>query len=308
MKKSKWTEEENSKLKALWPTSNKQKIIGAFYRSYSAIVIQASKLGIKKYYEKHPYVKSDLSVLLRDTPQAYYWMGFLMADGTVIGNRLRLVLSVKDTTHLLKFQKFCKIPKTFYVKKDGRKISIGVHAQDSFTVPKICSKFDMRARKTYNPTSFIPKKKSHFIAFLAGFIDGDGSIRKQSGGRKDSSISIKLHGSWLNYLNRVSQRISKLVDTKTVYANTNSKGYTILNICNSINLKYLKTKAIKFGLPILGRKWDKIDLSFISRKEQQPKKLRQLNKFKKLGLRNIDIAGKMNVSESWVSINKRRIA
>jgi len=298
----KWTDKEDSLLADLWPTAPKEKIVESFDRTYASLIIRASSLGIKKKYDKHPYVKTNLEALLENTCSAFYWIGFLMADGCIQKNRLKLTLAKKDRDHLLAFKDFCKIPNYFTTKK-----TIGVQAQDSFDIPKICSKFNMRERKTYRPTIFIPKQQDLLIAYLIGFIDGDGCIRKQSG-RKDSTIAIKLHRSWLNYLNKLSSKISGIVGVKPTRARINKKGYAIINLCNSLILKYLKRKINELNLPALKRKWDRIDLNYVSVHEKSIEAKKKLVKLVGKGLRNREIAGIVEMSEAWVSINKRRIA
>lgn len=40
------------------------------------------------------------------TPESAYWIGFLMADGCIRGNKIRLKLATRDLAHLEKFQAF----------------------------------------------------------------------------------------------------------------------------------------------------------------------------------------------------------
>lgn len=304
---TKWTIEEDERLKRLWPKATKEEIINSFSRTYASLIIRASQLGIKKAYQKHPYVQSNLSVLLEDSFESFYWIGFLMADGTIIGKkRLRLVLSIKDQRHLLKFKSFCGIRNHFKIISNN-KPQIGVHAQDSITVPKICEKYSLKQKKTYNPSSFIPNNKNLFLAFLIGFIDGDGCIKKQSKKRKDSIIAIKMHSSWLDYLNKLSNKLSEAVDIKPTCAKINSKGYAIIHWCNAIVLKYLKNKTVELGLPVLQRKWDRIDLNYESRNEKTIKDKEKLIKLVNKGLCNKVVAEKLQVSQAWVSIEKRKI-
>jgi len=50
---------------------------------------------------------ADLSPLLNETLEAYYWMGFIMADGHLSKqNRLTVTLAIKDSDHLLKLKEF----------------------------------------------------------------------------------------------------------------------------------------------------------------------------------------------------------
>lgn len=305
----KWSEEEDKLLKDLWPTCSKEEILKYLIsRTYDSIIIRASNLGIRKFYEKHPYVKSNLSVLLEDTPETLYWMGFLFADGSINEyKRLSLVLAIKDKDHLLNFKKFCEIPNHLYIKDKKKIISIGVKAQDKFTVEKLCNKYDLKSNKTIHPPDYIPKNVDLFLAFIVGFIDGDGCIKKQSGKRKDSLIAIKLHNSWMDYLNRLSVKVAELAQVKPTNAKINKKGYAIIHFCNSKLLKFLKNKALQLGLPVLERKWDRIDLSYFSKNEIMANNRKKLASLVSKGLRNRDIAKKLQVSEAWVSVEKRKL-
>ena len=105
----------------------------------------------------------------------------------------------------------------------------------------------------------------YFYSFLIGFIDGDGTILKRKG-REEYRISIKLHNSWFNNLKFFHNKISKLLDVepKGIY----DYKFPILTFSDFRILKQLKRKAIEFGLPILDRKWNKIDLNRVTRIEQ----------------------------------------
>jgi len=64
-----------------------------------------------------------LERLLENTPEAYYWIGFLMADGNfdIHGyvNRLTLFLSEKDKEHIQKFSQFIEVPVTTRKEKEN---------------------------------------------------------------------------------------------------------------------------------------------------------------------------------------------
>lgn len=49
------------------------------------------------------------------------------------------------------------------------------------------------------------------------------------------------------------------------FCKINSSGYAVLTITNTEILKVLKEKILVLNLPLLNRKWDIIDISFISK-------------------------------------------
>jgi hypothetical protein len=61
----------------------------------------------------------------------------------------------------------------------------------------------------------------------------------------------------------------KLFSTdKPIKTKLNKEGYAVVGIYNSTILRKIKYKVIELNLPILSRKWEQIDLNFISRNEQ----------------------------------------
>lgn len=132
---------------------------------------------------------ANLSKLLENNSCAYYWIGFLLADGTINHEtmRLKLTLAKKDLSHVERFHKFIQ---------SSQNISLNtVSCQDKLTVPKIIDKFDLKKRKTYNPPEKQLELDINLMALYIGFIDGDGSIKKVHK-RKDCNIIIKVHSSW----------------------------------------------------------------------------------------------------------------
>lgn len=73
---------------------------------------------------------------------------------------------------------------------------------------------------------------------------------------------------------------------KTTNPKLNKRGYAYFSITNHKSLKKLKRFVIKEKLPVLDRKWDKIDLNFIPHKEAHDRNFKtfekMFEKFKKL--------------------------
>lgn len=235
---------------------------------------------------------ADLSTLLLDTPEAFYWIGFLLADGSFHDNRLKLGLSIKDSEHVYKFASFINYTGAIDITDK----SISIACKDVEVVGKIKDKFDIKDRKTYNPPSTILKfPRSFLIALLAGFIDGDGRIANQTN-RKDFFLTIKSHASWINIL----QEFNSLV-CKENFCKINSNSYAVLTITNTEVLKSLKREVMSLDIPIMKRKWDVIDMDFVSKyvtSKQLKKKVIQLYLE---GKRNKDISLECNTSPSNVT-------
>lgn len=258
-----WTKEEETIIKDIYGTVDKCELLKKLpHRTWEAIKQRAEKLNISRYTNrKHETIESSLDILLQEGVLSYYWLGFLMADGHIEQNkRIVLVLSTKDYQHLKKYADFiiCK-----NIKSDKNKCWVA--AQDKKIISQLANSWKWFGNKTKNPPIINIKDNDLFLAFLIGFIDGDGYIGKQTL-RNDSIISIKLHNSWINILQYFSDRLSIASNLKTTKAHINKNGYAWVAWTNSEVVKYLKLQAIRLDLPILSRKWDKIDLNHQSRR------------------------------------------
>ncbi len=264
------------------------------YRSYSAFYNANKKeslcrnCGCRKDQEH----SANLNKLLEDTPEAFYWIGFILSDGCIYDGRLTLRLQNKDKDQVLKFGKFVEYTGSYGTSKT----STGVSCMDKNLTKAICEKFDIHERKTYNPpTSILKFESSLLIALLAGFIDGDGRIANQTK-RKDFFLTIKVHSSWLNILKEFNSLICE-----ENFCKINSKGYAVLTITNTETLKRLKTKVLDLNLPILSRKWDIIDMNFVSKYVTASLLRNKVIELYLQGKKNKEISEECKTSQSNVS-------
>lgn len=204
----------------------------------------------------HANKKSNPIHLLDETAEAYYWVGFILADGHFQNNkRLVVCLSNKDERHLKKLAKF--IEYSGDIKCPGV-TTVSLRSMDSKIFQSLCERFGIVSNKTINPSNIKwIKNDDLLISLIIGFIDGDGCIRN-AWRRKDCIITIKCHSSWLDNLNFISKVVSKLSKTKYNPAYINNFGYATLNFTNSISVKWLKFQAKRLKLPFMRRKWNKI--------------------------------------------------
>lgn len=220
--------------------------------------------------------KSNLSILLEDTPITYYWIGFLLADGNFGKlNTIKCTLSSVDKNHIKKLQTFLNIENLNFENNNS---ACTIKAMDTDIVPLICKKFDISNTKTYNPPKTLEhiKNRDLLLSLIIGFIDGDGCISNKN---KSFSLTVKCHSSWIEILDFFAKKINP-----TSQAKINNAGYAYFTISNVESLKEIKRKALEFRLPILSRKWDKIDLYYIKHKEALERNFitfeRLFNKFK----------------------------
>lgn len=191
-----------------------------------------------------------------DSEEKAYWLGFLMADGTIsdITNAITLGLKEDDYGHIVKFKNFLgtdrKITKT--TKTIGEKTHIGY----KISVNSLKMKNDLIAlgcvpRKTFD-IAFPTKNQipDHLIRhFVRGYFDGDGCITTGN----TSKIVIELLGTevflvgFMNWsgLHHNSINTFKHSDIKRVaYA-----GHYAINVLNKMyedSIIYLERKHNRY--------------------------------------------------------------
>jgi Mor family transcriptional regulator len=298
-----WTPEENEILKQKYfsePTESLCSLLPK--RTYAGIKIQAVKLGLRRDQLQR---SGNVSQLLLENPEAYYWSGFIAADGHIDENyRIVVTLSTKDSEHLKKFAKFINT-ENYREYLDKKYSNCNVSIQDPIKGKAFANKFDFNQTKTITPPNLDWLRGDLFIAFLCGFIDGDGCISKQYG-RQDCILTLKGHSSWFNNYLFFENQLYKECNLEKFWNKTlthiNNCGYVTLCFSDRKVLNFLKNKAIELKLSTLNRKWDKIDLSLPdSRYETANRTKAEIVKLYNMGLKQRDIANKLHISNSHVS-------
>lgn len=235
---------------------------------------------------------ANLAILLDDSLESYYWMGFLLADGSFNSGKLTFSLKKSDTEHLRKFGNYISYTGTYGNSNNCDTVA----CKDVDVVKALCEKFGIRKSKTYNPPVTLLKfNKEQNLALLAGFIDGDGCIRKQTN-REDFYLTIKCHSSWENILKEFNSLICNSNFTKI-----NNQGYAVLTITNTKYLQNLKEQITSFNIPIMTRKWDIIDMNYVSKYTKAEKLRNKVINLHKHGYRNKDISLVCDTSKANVT-------
>jgi len=144
-----------------------------------------------------------------------------------------------------------------------------VYVQDSVNIPIFVKKYDLKPCKTYNPPSVKVYEEIDsylWLCLFVGLIDGDGHISTLHKGRCNQ-IRIKLHGSWLEFLLHCGSRLSGLSGDGVSPAKINNYGYAELSINRQSVVSFLNDFVKKNNLPVLERKWSRIDEAKQKRKE-----------------------------------------
>ncbi len=298
-----WTKQEDDFLKKNYAEASFDLIHRRLKRrTHAAIILRAEKLGLKRAVV--PSRIGSIQLLLEETPQAYYWAGFIAADGCILnGKRLSIALCNADKEHLEKFARFVQ------TKIRGNKTAVA-SIQDGILVPKFCKKFDLRPRKTYNPPSLDIVDDDLFLAFMAGFIDGDGSIGNIKN-RKDNNLQIKLHSSWCDALAKMEARIYEVlgIPRRKTFTKINKQGYTYLSITNNKVIRSLKKRLITLELPLMERKWSKIDCSRVLASEKAEHNKRKVLAAACPGktLKQISIETGLSQTGVWKILKKKEV-
>lgn len=242
-----------------------------------------------------------LEKLLEETPEAYYWTGFLMADGYINHKNihLKLTLSKKDENHLNKFSKFVNVNmiRGKSIIKNKKYTNFTVSKGNKNILIKFIKKFDFKNRKSYNPPKKLNIKNNDlFISFFIGYFDGDGTI-----GKYNNQISVLCHENWKSVLNVWFKRVWNLAECvirNNIVKIPKAKLIKIRNskLCrigtkNSEFVWFLKNKAVDLQLPFLERKWKRIFKRNFTYKTNQKEIILKLIKN---GFSNQEIKQKIN--------------
>jgi len=275
------------------------------YGSYSAWYLAEKNNAVCKSCAGKKRTKrlNNLKVLLEETPETYYWIGFLLADGHFDdGKRIIVGLAEHDRDHLEKFAKYIGYNGTISLVKREPHNAVRLAAMDTEVVGKLCEKFDIRSNKTYNPPktlNWIPEDL--FLCLLAGLIDGDGNISNFHG-RKDAFIRIKQEKSWLPILKEFAKYFKEEDRVKI-----NKQGYAEVEITGFPKIRELKKKLLEYNLPLMDRKWGKIDVGFETKYEKKEKAYRKIKELLAQKIKQTEIAKMVGVSESTVTTIKKQI-
>lgn len=301
-----WTEKEVSLLKEIYATCTVKALLDAFpNRPHYSICTKAFQLKLSKTVNNRRKF-GNLTPLLEDNLEAFYWVGFIFADGYINHERDSLSLELmQDVEQLEKYALFIKgkvrhtekrtnilNSKREVIRKEQKPLFI-VTVGDEIVVPKLIKKFDFRPRKTYNPPSVrilkrVLNTKEKFLSFLIGFIDGDGNIEECG------TIGIKNHSTWLRihlYFYQEMKKYGLVTGHKNV--KIMKDGYSRIRFNGNLLITYVR-EHFPFAMK---RKWFKAE--HILRMETH-KKIFEMHR---RGMSVKEIANSLNISPSSIAKN-----
>lgn len=200
--------------------------------------------------------KNSLNKLINEqTPQSFYWIGFLIADGSFYKkDTFELGLAEKDLCVIESFCKYIGYCNKIMYRKNTK--SYRISFANSIENPKFMEKYGFKYRKTYNPIDFSVFKnydKELLLALLIGIIDGDGSIQYNNSPNA-FCITITAHVSWIKFY----QEFMQALDIPEHIANRNDSASITIRIYKRDLIQLLQDVIINNNLFYLKRKWDKL--------------------------------------------------
>lgn len=180
----------------------------------------------------------------KDTKAAYYWAGFLAADGWIEGDRNRIGLALKseDRPHLEKFKQAVSSNHDICAFMNDTAYRIRFNSEQM--VADLQEKFNIIPAKTmvYKMPYF--EENYLMLEFLRGYIEGDGHFQKTNSGK----VAVHLCSANKDFLAEFKDICSLLINreiNQEINLNVNPKGqvFTIrLNLDDSKELIHLLYK------------------------------------------------------------------
>jgi len=225
-------------------------------KSIHAIQEWARKRGLKRKVSTKR--KGKLSNLLDGSLLSFYFLGFFAADGYISKNG-HFMLSQKHKEDIEPLANFLETEVKTIKKSPGYNnfyhMNYRVAIYDKRVGQQINFMFGIQDKKTYTEIKldFI-KSSEQAMAFLIGYIDGDGSITKYR-------IRCQSHKNWFNVYKILHTKLDNSICNEIVlyleYKNQQKDDFATLRI-KSKGCKILKQFALENNLPIFQRKWSNI--------------------------------------------------
>lgn len=173
-----------------------------------------------------------------NTSDKAYWLGFILADGNIFRNELRIKITGKDRKHLMKFCKF--------INGDYSMIKEEIHGQTGNTLVKVVLN-DKAMREKLNSYNLYPAKSCKEIPYydldpkftfdyIRGILDGDGYIFKDREvmgfvGSEEVLTWIKKQFE-SKLINKLNSSVNRRTDSKSELYYFNIYGVQMYNCLN----------------------------------------------------------------------------
>lgn len=180
------------------------------------------------------------------TPESAYWVGFLMADGTIFRNSINLFISNRDKNHIIKFLSFLKTDRPI-IKNNNL---VGTSIESKGMVDKL-SEYGVIPRKSL--TAKVCDELAFNRDFWRGVIDGDGCVMIHAKNKLNVLPVLNLVGSlnicmsFTNFAKNIIGKDKHVRKTKSIYSvEINGKdAVKVLDVLYSSSIMFLDRKKSK---------------------------------------------------------------
>lgn len=247
----KWTQQEIADLRSHYGNIPISQIIEKCMpsRSRNMLKAKAKQLGLHAdralmtSKSKRLYTVNS-NYFTGNTLDVFYWAGFLAADGCITKDgRLQLGIATKDIDHLLKFMNTLSYDGKITQSHNGN-YSV-VRISDDKLIDTLKARFNLTERKSLTLEPPVVYTRRHALAFIAGYIDGDGCIHINKENRTElSCLGTFRMLSWIRY---------KLYpgSTSHIYKRNKIYCFKVTGFFADNIIENIKT----LELPLLQRKW-----------------------------------------------------
>lgn len=245
------------KFKEMWPAESMDSILEYFKVKKSYLYQLAYKHKIKRIKKDHNLLR-DLSFLIDDSLESFYWTGFILADGCIHKSYLFIKLQYSDLSHLEKLQKKinCNITESFSNSNFGTNKQCQIQVSHKTIIDQLKVKFDIKENKTYNPpnTDLWNFSEKQLISLFIGFLDGDGSLSYHE---RFFNFDVSGHASWVFFYQFMRAKLIAYFQSENSEVCFSKRGLCRLRLSQYNSCK-LYDFTVQNNLPVLGRKWNKI--------------------------------------------------
>ena len=219
-------------------------------RDRNVILSYGKKLGLIKKITKR---NGDLSVLLDQSYESYYWLGLFVADGHITKDgRFCISQRHKDSHQIIKLSKYLNTSYTISKKQDYC-IRL-LHKSPALEIVKLFN-IDFKKTKTFSNIDITHIKDINCLrCFFAGFIDGDGHINERQ------YIEIQCSNTYFNLFKYITRNIVELdsFSLKEFSKKDRANTYLRLRVGKTSSLK-LHKEIERLNIPKNHRKWSNLE-------------------------------------------------
>lgn len=248
----KWSHEDKNLLINKFETSSREELEKLFPdNSWESIKRKASRLNLepKGTLCRKDSVNVNHSFFESPNELNSYWAGFIAADGCITREtRVQISINKIDEPHLKRFLEDTEAESNITYGKDN---TVRVSIPSSKWTNDLKENFNIGPRKslTLEPPKGLSKKQS--LAYITGYIDGDGCWRygAQSKTGKWKYIVLEVVGT-NSFLSWMADRLEGNSSIRKV-----ENYYVLSSSCMNAFKTYIQLWNPE--LPILDRKWNK---------------------------------------------------